>query len=108
MGANLAQLPVQAYSDFPNNFLGMGGLSAILGPAVGSNPFAAIGLKLLQARFMQDPKLNVQATLPVSIVEIKDSAYDRSGILTRSSTAYVDIYSRRGLVAGSYRRPRGG
>lgn len=104
--SNLAQLPPSAYNSF-QNFGAAGGLTAILGPMVGGNPLAMFGLKLLQSRFTQEPKMFAQATLPVSIVEIKDTAFDRNALISQSQSAYTDMFSRRPLVAGLVRYRRG-
>lgn len=103
---NLANLPPQAYNSF-QNFGAAGGLTAILGPMMGGNPIEMFGLKLLQSRFNQEPKMFVQATLPVSIVEVKDTAFDRERTISSSASAYTDMFSRRPLVAGLLRFRRG-
>ena len=103
---NLAGLSPQAYHSF-QTFGAAGGLTAILGPMMGGNPLAMFGLKLLQSRFNQEPKMFVQATLPVSIVEVKDTAFDKYQTISGTSSAYTDMFSRRPLVAGLLRFRRG-
>lgn len=94
-------MPPQAFNSF-RNFGAAGGLQAVLGPLTGGNPLVGIGLKLLQGRFMEEPRINIQPAVPVSIVEIKNTAMDTL-TLSQGRSAYTDTWSRRNVVARTMR-----
>lgn len=98
-------MPPQAFNS-GRNFMAAGGLSAIMGPLTGGNPLIGFGLKLLQGRFMEEPRINVQPAVPVSIVEIKNTAMD-AWTLGQSRSAYSDTWSRRSVVARPMRYATG-
>lgn len=101
----VANLPPQAFNSF-SSFAGAGGIQAILSPMLAGNPLLAIGLKLLQSRFMGSGKLDIPDPVPVALVEVKDTAMDIF-TLTQSRIAFTDPFSRRDQLARPMRRPRG-
>ncbi len=103
---NVANLPLQAFNS-SREFFGAGGLSAALGPFMGGNPIANLALKFIGSKLGGPPKIKTEKPMPVSIVEVKDTAMDMF-TLGNSRIAFNDTFSRRSTMARPLLRPGGG
>lgn len=99
-------MPIQSFNS-GRSFMAAGGLSAVFGPLTGGNPLAGIALKLIASRFAEEPRINIQAGIPVSLVEIKNTAMD-AWTLGQTRSAYSDTWSRRNSIARPMRYASGG